>query len=163
MSETLTRLEPSNATAQTRYQDDLYTWVEEQVALLKAGRIHELDLANIAEELQDVGSEQYHQLESAFRVLLMHMLKWDQQPERKSKSWEASIDEQRERITKLLRKNPGLDRGWKRRSRTASRGRAPIGRGRDRAAAEGLPGGLPLNMGRHDASRLHARCGELTR
>lgn len=108
MGETLTRLEGATTTAHTRYEDDLYTWVEEQVALLRDGRIHELDLANIAEELQDVGSERYDQLESSFRVLLMHMLKWDQQPERKTASWEASIDEQRRRIERLLRKNPGL-------------------------------------------------------
>lgn len=92
----------------TRYEDDLYSWVREQVEHLRAGRVDALDLANIAEELDDVGIAQYHRLESALRVLLMHMLKWDQQPEKRSRSWVCSIAEQRSRIGRLLHKNPGL-------------------------------------------------------
>jgi len=92
----------------TRYEDDLYTWVQEQVALLRAGRVDALDLDHIAEELSDVGNAQYNQLESALRVLMMHMLKWDQQPEKRTPSWIFSIREQRRRYARLLRKNPGL-------------------------------------------------------
>ncbi|MWV23818.1 DUF29 domain-containing protein [Methylobacterium sp. 2A] len=92
----------------THYADDLYTWVQEQVALLRAGRVDALDLDNIAEELSDVGSEQYDKLESAIDVLLAHALKWDHQPERRSRSWSLTIAEQRVRIDRQLRKNPGL-------------------------------------------------------
>ena len=92
----------------TRYEDDLYTWVQEQVALLRAGAVDALDLEHIAEELSDVGGAQYHQLESTLRVLLMHMLKWDQQPEHRTRSWIFSIREQRRRYARLLLKNPGL-------------------------------------------------------
>ncbi|NEU12351.1 DUF29 domain-containing protein [Methylobacterium sp. BTF04] len=102
---------PSNATTsanRTRYEDDLYGWVEEQVALLRDGAIESLDLTNIAEELSDVGAEQYNKLESALEILLMHMLKWDHQPERRSQSWELTIVEHRKRIEKTLRKNPAL-------------------------------------------------------
>ena len=96
------------AMKRARYEDDLYSWVEEHVALLRAGRLEEIDAENIAEELSDVGSEQYDKLESSVRVLVMHMLKWDQQPEKQSASWLYSIDEHRERILRLLKKNPGL-------------------------------------------------------
>jgi hypothetical protein len=92
----------------TRYEDDLFTWVQEQVALLRAGSLDALDLANIAEELSDVGGAQYDRLESALRVLLMHMLKWDQQPEMRTPSWFYSIMEQRRRYERLIKKNPGL-------------------------------------------------------
>jgi hypothetical protein len=52
----------------------------EQAALLRAGRITEADALNIAEEeLDDVGNEQYDKLESALRVISVHLLKWDQQ------------------------------------------------------------------------------------
>ena len=91
-----------------RYGDDLYTWVQEQVALLRAGRLSEVDAANVAEELADVGSEQYEKLESALAVLTLHLLKWDFQPKRRSRSWEATIKEQRRRIMRVLKKNPGL-------------------------------------------------------
>ncbi|XYD11074.1 DUF29 domain-containing protein [Methylobacterium sp. NMS12] len=98
----------AHARVRTRHADDLYTWVQEQVALLRAGRVDALDLDNIAEELSDVGSEQYDKLESAIEVLLAHALKWDHQPERRSRSWSLTIAEQRLRIDRQLRKNPGL-------------------------------------------------------
>jgi hypothetical protein len=94
--------------ALTRYEDDLYTWVQEQVALLRAGRLAEIDALNVAEELSDVGNEQLDKLESAIAVLTMHLLKWDHQPEKRSRSWALTIGEQRRRIGKLLRRNPGL-------------------------------------------------------
>ena len=98
----------AHARVRTRYADDLYTWVQEQVALLRAGRVDALDLDNIAEELSDVGSEQYDKLESAIDVLLAHALKWDHQPERRTRSWSLTIAEQRVRIDRQLRRNPGL-------------------------------------------------------
>jgi hypothetical protein len=76
--------------------------------LLRAGRIAEADALNIAEELDDVGNEQYDKLESAIRVILLHLLKWDHQPERRSRSWRSSIVVQRNQAEKVLRKNPGL-------------------------------------------------------
>jgi hypothetical protein len=91
-----------------RYRDDLYGWVEDQVALLKNGRLSEIDADNIAEELGDVGKEQYDKLESAIRVVLLHLLKWDHQPSHRSKSWVLSIREHRRRIERLLHKNPSL-------------------------------------------------------
>jgi hypothetical protein len=90
------------------YADDLYGWVEDQIALLKAGRLSEIDATNIAEELSDVGNEQYDKLESAIRVVLLHLLKWDHQSSHRSKSWVLSIREHRRRIDRVLRKNPSL-------------------------------------------------------
>ncbi|RXF75639.1 DUF29 domain-containing protein [Hansschlegelia zhihuaiae] len=94
--------------ARSGHDSDLYSWVQEQVALLKAGRLDEIDADNIAEELRDVGNSEYAQLESALRVLIMHMLKWDQQPEFRTRSWVFTIAEQRDRYAVVLRKNPGL-------------------------------------------------------
>lgn len=102
------RTDPGRDKDAARYDRDLYTWAVEQAALLRAGRIAEADALNIAEELDDVGNEQYDKLESALRVILMHLLKWDHQPERRSRSWKASISVQRNHVRKVLRKNPGL-------------------------------------------------------
>ena len=96
------------AQSRRRYADDLYGWVEDQIALLKDGRLSEIDSNNIAEELSDVGDEQYDKLESAIRVVLLHLLKWDHQPSHRSKSWLLSIREHRRRIDRVLRKNPSL-------------------------------------------------------
>ncbi|MCJ2133478.1 DUF29 domain-containing protein [Methylobacterium sp. J-026] len=92
----------------TRYADDLYTWVQEQVALLRADRVDVLDLENIAEELSDVGLSEYYRLQSAVEIIILHMLTWDNQPERRSHSWALSIAEHRERALIQLQKSPGL-------------------------------------------------------
>ncbi len=92
----------------TRYEDDLYSWVEDQVALLRAGRLAEIDAENVAEELADLGSEQFDKLESALTVIMLHLLKWDGQPERRSRSWDNSIEAHREHVRRVLRENPGL-------------------------------------------------------
>jgi hypothetical protein len=41
-------------------------------------------------------------------VLLTLMLKWDHQPERRGRGWEATIRVQRLHMTKVLRRNPSL-------------------------------------------------------
>ncbi|KQP34224.1 hypothetical protein ASF27_01260 [Methylobacterium sp. Leaf102] len=92
----------------TRYEDDLYTWVQEQVALLRAGRVDALDLDHIAEELESLSESEFGKLQSTLRVLVMHMLKWDQQPEHRTPSWIFSIREQRRRYERILASNPGL-------------------------------------------------------
>ncbi|WP_245428066.1 DUF29 domain-containing protein [Roseiarcus fermentans] len=87
---------------------DPYSWARRQADLLRAGRLGEIDPAGLAEEIDDLGEEQYDKLESALRVVLLHLLKWDHQPERRSRTWAASIREQRRRVLRRLRKNPGL-------------------------------------------------------
>jgi predicted nucleic acid-binding Zn-ribbon protein len=94
--------------ARTPYGKDLYSWASEQAALLRAGRLAEIDTENLADEIDDVGSAQYDKLESALTELLQHMLKWDHQPERWSRSWQNTIREQRRRVLRQLDRNPGL-------------------------------------------------------
>ena len=87
---------------------DLYSWALRQAELLRAGRLSEIDAAAIAEEIDDVGEEQYHRLENALRVLMQHVLKWEYQPEARSRSWTITIRERRRRASRQLRRNPGL-------------------------------------------------------
>jgi hypothetical protein len=100
--------EPASAKKRARYEDDYYTWVNEQVALLRARRFDELDMENVAEELESLSKREFAALQSALRVLIMHMLKWDQQPEHRTPSWVYSIREQRRRYRDILKDNPGL-------------------------------------------------------
>jgi len=88
--------------------DDLYSWAVRQAELLRAGRLSEIDPVAIAEEIDDVGLEEYHRLESALRVVMLHLLKWDHQPDRRSRSWTLSILEHRRRVHRRLRGSPGL-------------------------------------------------------
>ena len=92
----------------TTKEVDVYSWAVHQAELLRAGRLAEIDAVAIAEEIDDVGEEQYDKLESALRVLMLHLLKWDHQPDKRSRSWTASVREQRRRVLRQLRKNSGL-------------------------------------------------------
>ncbi len=100
--------EGTTPSVRTRYEDDLYTWVQEQVVHLRACGVEALDLDDIAEELSEVGLDEYCRLRSAIEIILLHMLEWDHQPERRSRSWALSIAEHRERALIHLRKSPGL-------------------------------------------------------
>jgi Domain of unknown function DUF29 len=87
---------------------DLYSWAVRQAELLRAGRLSEIDPVAIAEEIDDVGEEEYHRLESALRVVMLHLLKWDHQADRRTRSWTLSILEDRRRVHRQLRRSPGL-------------------------------------------------------
>jgi hypothetical protein len=104
MGRNVVRKEPNGPTK----RDDLYSWAVRQAELLRAGRLSEIDPVAIAEEIDDVGGEEYYRLESALRVVMLHLLKWDHQRERRSRSWALSIREHRSRALRQLRRSPGL-------------------------------------------------------
>jgi Domain of unknown function DUF29 len=88
--------------------EDLAAWAFHQAMLLRASQWQQLDAVLIAEELEDVGHEQYDKLESALRLILMHLLKWEYQPNRRSRSWTVTIATQRIVLERQLEKNPSL-------------------------------------------------------
>lgn len=92
------------------YDTDFYSWTQKQAELIRAGRLSELDLDNILEEIESMGRSDYRALQSRLGVLFMHLLKWQYQPERRQtgSSWERTIKEQRKQIKRILRSNPGL-------------------------------------------------------
>jgi len=79
----------------TSYETDVVVWANEQAALLRSGRFDQLDLTHIAEEIEDVGKSEQRKLASRMAVLLMHLLKWQYQPVKRSMSWDRTIKEQR--------------------------------------------------------------------
>jgi hypothetical protein len=93
------------------YAIDIVAWSEQQAALLRSGRLAEIDVLNIAEEIEDVGKSEKRELRSRFSVLLAHLLKWQAQPQRRiSHSWQATIRYQREAIELLFDETPSLRR-----------------------------------------------------
>ncbi|WP_422134714.1 DUF29 domain-containing protein [Endozoicomonas sp. ALD040] len=92
----------------TLYESDFYSWTKQQAQLIKERRFDELDLDNLAEEVEDMGKYEPRSLTSHLMQLLMHLLKWQYQPERRSRSWRDSIILQRAKAKDLLDENPGL-------------------------------------------------------
>lgn len=92
----------------TAYDDDILAWSREQAELLRAGAFHRLDIAHLIEEIEDVGKSEQRELASRLAVLLAHLLKWQYQPERRSRSWQSTIRPQRHAIALRLRRTPSL-------------------------------------------------------
>jgi len=97
-----------NTASSRLYDTDFYGWIQQQANTLRAGNFAALDLDNLLEEIESMGKSEKRELESRMELLLMHLLKWWFQPERRSASWEATIIEQRKRVAKHLRENPSL-------------------------------------------------------
>ena len=90
------------------YDADFYRWSQETAEALRKGEFNSLDVSALAEEVEDLGKRERAALESRLAVLIGHLLKWEFQPSKRSKSWEATIEIQRTRIARLLRQNPSL-------------------------------------------------------
>ncbi|MGE0826394.1 MAG: DUF29 domain-containing protein [Candidatus Binatia bacterium] len=92
------------------YNEDFYAWAMMTAALLRQRRFAELDIAHLAEELEDMGKRERRALESYIRNVTLHLLKWRYQPEKRGASWRQSIRNGRIEIRKLLRDSPSLAR-----------------------------------------------------
>lgn len=90
------------------YEQDFYGWTQEQAALLRAGRLNDLDIENLIEEVETMGRSEKRELESRLTVLLVRLLKWQYQEARRGISWELTIVERRLRFVETLEENPGL-------------------------------------------------------
>lgn len=92
----------------TDYEKDFHAWTLENAALLRQRRFAEIDVDNIADELENMGRSERHELINRLAVLLAHLLKWRFQPAQRGNSWKYTIEEQRRRIKRLLDENPSL-------------------------------------------------------
>lgn len=90
------------------YETDFYTWTQEQGARLRAGELEGLDLDHLAQEIESLGKSQFARLVSALRIVLLHMLKFDHQPARRSRSWAISIATHRDHVREELDESSGL-------------------------------------------------------
>ncbi|MBR8829103.1 MAG: DUF29 domain-containing protein [Gomphosphaeria aponina SAG 52.96 = DSM 107014] len=90
------------------YELDDYLWIQETVKLLKEKKFQELDLENLIEELEDLGSEKRHQVESLLEQIIRHLLLleyWEAEYERNYNHWEAEIVGFRSQINKRITTN----------------------------------------------------------
>ncbi len=90
------------------YETDFYAWTIEQAKFLKDGVWDCLDISNLVEEIESLGKQQRQELRNRLGILLGHLLKWEFQPSHRSKSWLATIREQRRRVRDLLEESPSL-------------------------------------------------------
>lgn len=94
--------------AKDLYDRDFFEWTRCNAALLRTGRFQEADIQHIAEEIEDLGKRDRRELFNRLKVLLVHLLKCQAQPEKRSPSWEDTIDTQRDEIALVLQDAPSL-------------------------------------------------------
>ncbi|MEB3294755.1 MAG: DUF29 domain-containing protein [Synechococcales bacterium] len=100
--------EVANPIALPLYERDFHAWAIEQAALLRDRQWQSLDWDHLSEELQALGRQQRQELVNRLSILLGHLLKWQYQPQARSRSWLATIRIQRRELTRLLQSNPSL-------------------------------------------------------
>lgn len=92
----------------TDYHHDLAAWAAHQAALLKAGRMQELDVENLIEEMEAMSRREHRELFNRMIVLIAHLLKWQYQPTYRGISWRRTIFNQRNEINDLIEDSPSL-------------------------------------------------------
>jgi len=90
------------------YETDFYAWTQQQALLLQQQQWTQLDLPNLIEEIESLGKQQRAELRNRLSVLIGHLLKWEYQSQRRSRSWLMTIRVQRRDTQELLEENPSL-------------------------------------------------------
>ena len=91
------------------YEDDFYLWVERQADLLRKGRLRDLDLAHLIEEVEDLGANLGNAVTSRTREIMLHLLMLQYSPAVElRRGWRDSVGKQRDdlelEITPSLRR-----------------------------------------------------------
>jgi hypothetical protein len=84
------------------YELDETAWLEATSELIRESRYDLIDAHSLSEYLADMARRDRREVDSRLIVLLAHILKWLQQPDRRSGGWKATIIEQRQELESLL-------------------------------------------------------------
>lgn len=90
------------------YAKDFYAWTLHNAKLIREGKFAEVDLENVAEEIESMGRSDKRESLNQLAVLVAHLLKWQYQPARRGNSWRLTIKEQRIKLISLLDESPSL-------------------------------------------------------
>lgn len=90
------------------YETDFNLWIEQTIENLKQGNLQALDLEHLIEEIESMGSSDRREIKSRLIVLLIHLLKYQYQPQKRSRSWLSTINTQRNEIELVLEDSPSL-------------------------------------------------------
>lgn len=92
------------------YEHDLHAWLLAQAKALKQRRLGNLDIENLIQEVETLAGRLVRELQSRLTLVLLHLLKWQFRPSKRSPSWESTLVLQRAEVQRLLHENPSLRR-----------------------------------------------------
>ena len=90
------------------YDIDFTKWIQDQVHNLRSGKWNRLDAGELIEELDSLARRDRRSLRSHLENLFAHLLKWECQPDKRSRSWAATINVSCDEIIDLLQDSPSL-------------------------------------------------------
>jgi hypothetical protein len=90
------------------YLADFNSWIDQITKLMRERRWQEIDVAHLIEEIEDLGKSERRGIASQLTRLLLHLLKWQYQPQRRSDSWLDSITDARTQIELAIEDSPSL-------------------------------------------------------
>ena len=97
------------STAKNLYDEDFYVWAQSQAELLRDKRFDELDLANLIEEVEDLGGALERSVRSRARTIMEHLLKLQHSRAQDPRlGWRATVRTQRSELLNDL--TPSLRR-----------------------------------------------------
>ena len=92
----------------TLYETDDYEWLSATIELLKNRQFSALDLENLIEELEDLGSEKRNAVVSLLNQIIRHLLLleyWTSERERNTNHWRSEIVNFRDQLDQRLTTN----------------------------------------------------------
>lgn len=90
------------------YDLDFYAWTQETTRLLKEGRVGEIDIHHIAEEIESIGNSERRTIVRLLSDLMMYLLRWRYQPVLRGNSWKNTIEASRIEIIDFFKDSPSL-------------------------------------------------------
>ena len=90
------------------YTTDYYLWLQDTIEKLKQQNYEQIDWENLIDEIEDMPKSERRSLSSNLVIVLLHLLKWQYQLDRRSQSWKLSIVKHRIRIEETLEDSPSL-------------------------------------------------------
>jgi len=134
------------------YDADFYAWSREQAAVLRRlptflSMPNDLDLAHVAEEIEDLGKSELRGVRSHLRLALVHIIKAASCPlDRTAAGWREEIINHlalaRDGVTPAMRKDIDLEEIWRAAGNDARRALACYGQ-----QALPLPAASPFGQG----------------
>ena len=96
---------PLTLTSKSLYETDYMLWVETTLEQIKHRQIDKLDWDNLAEEIESLGIEFRHKVDSYLKQLLIHLLLyqyWTSEREFCGEGWRDEIDNFRDELDTLF-------------------------------------------------------------
>jgi hypothetical protein len=115
----------------TLYDEDILLWSEQQAAVIRElGRTrrdlpNDLDIENVAEEVESVGRSELAAVESRIELIFVHLIKLAAEPETEAaRHWRSEVaafhSEMRRRYAPSMRQRIDLDALWRHARRQAT-------------------------------------------